>query len=347
MPESLLAETILAFLWAILISVFAIPSIIYLAYRKHLLDIPDNRKVHEGSIPRLGGVAVFASLMSALTIFGDFSNPNESIQQILAGCVLLFFTGMKDDVAPISAFKKFFVQLLAAGIIIFIGDIRITNLHGFLEIYEIDNIGISYAFSLIMIIAITNSINLIDGLNGLAGSLIVLMSTAFGILFFQLNSSLTILAFCLSGALIGFLRYNFFGGKIFMGDSGSLVSGFVISVLAIYFIESDISLDSRTPHLAIAILVIPLFDTIRVFIIRTLKGRSPFSPDKNHIHHRLLDLGFSQVSTVMTLLGLNLIAILVVLYTERLNINLFVLSISLIAFILSLIFKFFGSKEDE
>jgi len=347
MPESLLAETIFAFLWAILISIFAIPSIIYLAYRKHLLDIPDNRKVHEGSIPRLGGLAIFASLMSALTIFGDFSNPRESIQQILAGCVLLFFTGMKDDVAPISAFKKFFVQVLAAGIVIFIGDIRITNLHGFLEIYQIDNIGISYAFSLIMIIAITNSINLIDGLNGLAGSLIVLMSTAFGILFFQFNSTLTILAFCLSGALIGFLRYNFFGGKIFMGDSGSLVSGFVISVLAIYFIESDTSLDSRTPHLAIAILVIPLFDTIRVFIIRTLKGRSPFSPDKNHIHHRLLDLGFSQVSTVMTLLGLNLVAILVVLYTERLNINLFVLSISLIAFILSLIFKFFGSKEDE
>lgn len=198
-----------------------------------------------------------------------------------------------------------------------------------------------------MIIAITNSINLIDGLNGLAGSLIVLMSTAFGLLFYQEGSSLTILAFCLSGSLIGFLRYNFFEGKIFMGDSGSLVSGFVISVLTICFIESDISMDSKTPHMAIAILVIPLFDTIRVFIIRTLNGKSPFSPDKNHIHHRLLNLGFSQVSTVLALLGLNLIAIVTVLYSPRLNINLFVLSISTIAFVLSLIFKFFNVKESE
>lgn len=170
-------DLILTFVWSFFVSVFSIPSIIFVAHIKKLLDEPNARTVHDELTPRLGGLAIFAGFMSAITIFGQISF---GIQQLLAGCMILFFIGVKDDIVSVSAFKKFFVQVLATGIILFIGDIRITSFQGFLGIYELD-LGFSYAFSFLVIIGLTNSINLLDGIDGLAGSIVVFICVVLGI----------------------------------------------------------------------------------------------------------------------------------------------------------------------
>ncbi|MDN5204017.1 MraY family glycosyltransferase [Fulvivirgaceae bacterium BMA10] len=294
---------VLSILWAFLVAVFAVPSIIFVSYTKKLLDEPNHRSTHESLIPRLGGLAIFAGFMSALTIFGDLG---DGVQQLLAGCLIIFFIGVKDDIITVSAFKKFFVQLLAAGIVMIIADIRITSFQGLFGIYDLE-IGVSYAFTFFVIIGVTNAINLIDGLDGLAGCVVVLISLTFGTYFYIYDSAYAYVAFCLAGGVLGFLKYNIHKAKIFMGDTGSLLCGFIIAVMAIQFVEMKII--ESAPAVTIGILIIPIFDTTRVFAIRIFNGRWPFHPDRNHIHHRLLDVGFSQLAVVILLIGMNLLVI--------------------------------------
>jgi len=304
----MLYNSVLSFCWAFLIAVFAIPSIVYVAHIKKLLDEPNVRTVHESLTPRLGGLAIFAGFMSALTIFGSLEN---GVQQVLAGSIIIFFIGLKDDVVPVSAFKKFFVQVLAAGIVMFVADIRISDFKGMLGLYEVEN-GISYVVTFLVIIGITNAINLIDGVDGLAGVIVMIITSTFGVYFYlyggELLGGYSYVAFSLLGSVMGFLRYNFHKAIIFMGDTGSLVSGFILSILGIQFVRME-AFDA-SPSIAIAVLIIPIMDTLRVFLLRILNGTSPFAPDKNHIHHRLMDLGFSQVMTVFLLALINLLAIL-------------------------------------
>lgn len=300
--------SILGFLWAFLIAIFAIPSVINVAHMKKLLDEPNLRTVHEELTPRLGGLAIFAGFISAVTIYGKLE---QGIQQLLAGAIVIFFIGLKDDIISVSAFKKFFIQILAAGIVLFIGDIRITNFQGMLGIWEL-NQGISYAFSFLVIIGITNAFNLIDGLDGLAGTIVSLVCLFFGICFlFSDGGAYSVVAFSLLGSVLGFLRYNLHRAIIFMGDTGSLVSGFIIAVLAVKFVE--IRPVANAPALAIGVLFIPILDTLRVFILRIFAGDSPFAPDKNHIHHKMVELGFSQIFTVF-LLGFINIAVIITMF---------------------------------
>jgi UDP-GlcNAc:undecaprenyl-phosphate GlcNAc-1-phosphate transferase len=307
----------LSFLWAFLVALFAVPSIIYIAHLKNMLDTPNVRTVHESLTPRLGGVAVFAGFMSSLTIFADLSN---GIQQLLAGCIVLFFVGLKDDLVSISVAKKFVGQLLATGIVMIMADIRVTSFQGILGIHELP-VGISYAFTFLAIVGITNAINLIDGLDGLAGTIVLIITSTYGYYFLRYGGpgygNYVFVSVCLIGGMLGFLRYNFHRASIFMGDTGSLVCGFIVSILTIQFIEMGLKVGqpfaSSSPSVAIGILFVPLFDTLRVFIVRMMAGRSPFAPDKNHIHHRILAMGFQQISTVMLLGLLNLVVILFVI----------------------------------
>ena len=308
---------ILAALWALLIALFAVPSIVSVAHLKKLFDAPNDRSVHQTPTPRLGGVAVLAGFMSALVIFAPLGN---GVQHLLAGCILLFFAGLKDDLVTISVAKKFLSQLLATGVVMLMADVRITSFQGILGIETLP-LGVSYGFTLVFIVGITNAINLIDGLDGLAGTLVLIISSTLGYYFYQYGgaafSNYAFVAVCLLGGMLGFLRYNFHKANIFMGDTGSLVCGFIVSVLAIQFIEMGNTaghpLGSAAPAVALAILFVPLFDTSRVFVLRMLAGKSPFAPDKNHIHHRLLGLGFSQIGTVLLLGALNLTIILFVI----------------------------------
>ncbi|WP_048922313.1 glycosyltransferase family 4 protein [Rufibacter radiotolerans] len=301
---------LLSFSWSFFIALFAIPSIVYVAHLKNILDQPNKRTVHVSLTPRLGGLGVFAGFMSALTIFGDLTN---GVQQVLAGCIILFFGGLKDDLVSISAFKKFFMQVLSTGVVMFIADIRITSFQGIFGIHELP-IGLSYGFTFFTIVGITNAINLIDGLDGLAGTIVTIIVATFGFFFWYAHledyANYAGVAVCLIGGLLGFLRYNFYKARIFMGDTGSLLCGFVVSIMAIQFIEMRFVPSS--PSVALGVLFVPLFDTLRVSFIRIMKGMSPFSPDKNHIHHRILAMGFSQVSTVLILALLNVLVILFV-----------------------------------
>ncbi len=295
---------------AFLISYFSIPVIIEVAKYKKLYDEPDPRKVHKKVIPTLGGLGIFAGFVLA-TLLGAPPSGGNGLQYFIAAGLVIFFLGIKDDILILSASKKFLGQLFAAAIIIKFGGIQLNNMYGFLGIYELPHTA-SILLTLFTIIVVTNSFNLIDGIDGLAASLGILTSLVFGWYFFQTNHVLyAIMALSLAGSLGGFLIYNFNPARIFMGDTGSLLIGLINSVLVIKFINvasqpgSPMPLDSA-PALGFAILMIPLFDTLRVVSIRVFNRRSPFCPDRNHIHHFLLDLGLKHSAIVFTCLVSNI-----------------------------------------
>lgn len=342
-----LIDSILPFLWAFVVAVFAVPSIVYVAHVKNLLDEPDQRRLHQDRTPRLGGMAIFAGFASALTIFGrlDFT-----IQRVVAATLLLFFIGLKDDIISMSAFKKFFVQVLATGIVIFVGDVRITNFHGFLGVYELQE-GVSYGFTFLVITGITNAINLIDGLDGLAGTLVFIIAGTFGVYFMLYGGDsfdpYAKLCFCLMGGVAGFLRYNMHKAIVFMGDTGSLVCGFLVAVLAVKFLDLAGQTVESTPSLAVATLVIPIFDTARVFAIRILNGRSPFSPDKNHIHHVLKAAGMGQLAIVGTLAAVNILFIVLADYFSYLGDTVLIGAITIIFLIVGVAMEVFKPSEKQ
>lgn len=294
---------------AFLISFFAIPVIIKVAVSKKLFDEPDERKVHKHVIPTLGGLGIFSGFILA-TLIGAPPTASGILQYFVAACMVIFFLGIKDDILILSASKKFLGQLLAAGIIIKFGGIQIHSMYGFMGIYELPNTA-SILLTLFTIIVVTNSFNLIDGIDGLAGSLGIFTSLIFGLYFYMTGQVLyAVMAISLVGSLVGFLIYNFNPAKIFMGDTGSLMIGLLNSIFVIRFITTasdplfGFPIESA-PAIGFAILMVPLFDTLRVVTIRAIKRRSPFSPDRNHIHHFLLDLGFNHKMIVATCLVSN------------------------------------------
>jgi len=309
-------EIILLIATSFMVCIYAIPSIITVAKLKNLYDKPEERKIHTIKIPRLGGVAIFTAFAISLLVFGE-SSMVEGIRYISAAGLVLFISGLKDDVVILSPQKKLLAQLLAAGLVTVMADIRITDFHGVFGVNEIPYF-VSIALSMFMIIVITNSMNLIDGADGLAGSLGLIMTLTFAYFFYtQGETNWAMLAFSLSGALLGFLFFNFNPAKIFMGDAGSLTLGFLLSVFAIHFIEyhspaagNYLRLKSA-PGIAVAILIIPLYDTLRVFLLRALKKTSPFKADKNHLHHWLIKIGLGHKQVSLILSGVNLLFILI------------------------------------
>jgi UDP-GlcNAc:undecaprenyl-phosphate/decaprenyl-phosphate GlcNAc-1-phosphate transferase len=317
--DNILLSAALAFL----ITFFAIPVIIQVAKDKKLFDEPDERKVHKTVIPTLGGLGIFAGFIIA-TLMGVPSAITSELQYFAAAATVIFFLGIKDDILVLSASKKFIGQLIAAGIIIKFGGIQITNMHGFLGIYEIPHIA-SIVLSIFTIIVITNSFNLIDGVDGLAGSLGFLTTLVFGSYFFYAGQlTYAVIALALAGSTIGFLLYNFSPAKIFMGDTGSLLLGLINSILVIKFINiagnpaSNLPIEAA-PAIGFSILMIPLFDTLRVFSLRILDRRSPFSPDRTHVHHFLLDLGLSHRMVTITCVTVNIAFIALAFFLRSLG----------------------------
>lgn len=302
------------------VTFLAIPVIITVAERKKLFDIPDERKIHETPIPSLGGLGIFAGFVLACLISIQFQRSNE-MQYFLAAAFVIFFLGLKDDILVISPIKKFIGQVLAAFLIIYKGGVQLSSMHGFMGIHELPE-----SFSLLLtyftVIVIINSFNLIDGIDGLAGSLGLMTSIIFGFYFLQNNMiGYAILAFSLAGSVAAFLIFNFQPAKVFMGDTGSLLIGLITSILAVKFIDAANATDVAypliaSPALAFTILMIPLLDTLRVFGIRIFNRRSPFSPDRNHIHHMLLDRGLSHRTITLGLVAVNLLFVVVV-YSMR------------------------------
>ncbi|MEO6187844.1 MAG: MraY family glycosyltransferase [Ginsengibacter sp.] len=317
---------------AFLITFFSIPVIIEVAKEKKFFDEPDERKVHKAVIPTLGGLGIFAGFIIA-TLLGVPPSTADVLQYFMAAIMLIFFLGIKDDILILSATKKFIGQLIAAAIIIKFGGVQITNMHGFLGINEIPHTA-SILLSLFTIVVITNSFNLIDGVDGLAGSLGLLTSGIFGAYFVAAAQPMyAVMAFSLSGSLLAFLIYNFSPAKIFMGDTGSLLIGILNSVFVIKFITvasdplSPLAFESA-PALGFAILIVPLFDTLRVVSLRILNRRSPFIPDRNHIHHFLLEIGLSHKIISIVCVLTNIIFILLAYVLRSYGATLVILSLT-------------------
>lgn len=315
---------ILGALTCFIIVYVSIPSIIKVAKLKHLFDFPEARKAHKTERPTLGGLAIFAGIIFSFSFWtAQMYFPIR--QYVIAAMVILFFIGIKDDIIIISPLKKLIGQILAAFIVVYFGELRLTSFHGVFGIYSLPE-WISITVSIFSILVIINSINFIDGIDGLAAGIGIIACLVFGVfLYYYGENVLSLLAFSLFTALLAFMKYNFSPAKIFMGDTGSLLVGFILSILCIRFVEINKSAtaafitSSFSPVLAISVLIVPLSDMLRIFCLRIFYGKSPFSPDRNHIHHCLLDLGMSHRTASFTLYGTSIFFIAITILLRKMN----------------------------
>lgn len=289
------------------LSVAGMPSIIFTAIKYRLFDRSDShRKAHKLHISRLGGVAIFCSFAITTLLFAAMVNYKQA-NFLLTSSIVLFALGLKDDLYGVSAKIKFLLQLVVAVILVVLGEFRLTSLYGVFLVWEV-NVFWGSLFSIVVIIFVNNAFNLIDGVDGLAGTLGVLATLSFGIFFAVANAlPYAFIAFAMMGAICGFLVFNYSPAKIFMGDTGALIVGLVSVALAIKFIElNKIGSSAKlyfysAPAIAVAVLLVPIFDSLRIFFIRMLHKKSPFRGDRNHVHHRLQRLGFSSNQIVLCL----------------------------------------------
>lgn len=286
---------LLCFISAFVVTLICIPQVITLINKYKFYDIPNARKEHSQPIPTMGGIAIIAGMMMALFLWFPFTNQLGQISFFFSITVLLGL-GIMDDLKDLSAKYKLIIQIGLAAIIALTG-IRITSLEGLFGIEELP-MAAQYTFTIVTIVGITNAFNLIDGIDGLAGGIGFMSLITLG-LFLTMNGDINtaLIAFSLAGGILAFLYFNLNPAKIFMGDTGSLLLGFVISVLCIRLLQVNAaSLNPVLPHAPVfvaTIVMIPVFDTIRVFSIRIWQGKSPFEADKTHIHHLLTNQGYS------------------------------------------------------
>jgi len=322
-------------LTAFLLTWFSIPTIVRVANAKGLYDKPTARSSHKINTPTLGGVAIFIGFTVAAALFAGISRSRELLF-VLTGLIVLFFTGIKDDILVIDPVKKLLGQIVAATVVVLFGDVRLTGFYGFLGIGEI-----SYAMSLLLsvfvFLVIINGFNLIDGIDGLAAGIGVLTAAVFGVWFiFVGNDFAAVLCFSLVGSLLAFLWFNLFGkkNKIFLGDCGSLILGLMLSVFTVKFLEANLITAGAlhvfaAPVVAFSVLIIPLFDTLRIVVLRVVKGRSIFEAGRYHLHHKLVDIGLSHLQTTLILLAVNAFFILLA-YLLQNTVDIFLLIIILV-----------------
>ncbi len=298
---------LLAFVTAFVVAMITMPPLIRMIFRFKLFDVPDLRKEHVSPIPTMGGIASGIGMIAACLLWLDFTRDSFMVSFFFSIGVLLA-VGIMDDLKNMPARYKLALQV-AVGCLIAFSGVRITSFNGLFGIYDLP-VTAQYSFTILAIAGITNAFNLIDGIDGLAGGLGFMSLVILGLfLTMSGDSNNAIIAFALGGGLLGFLYYNFNPARIFMGDTGSLVLGFVVSVLCIRLIQLNTSMTSpvltHVPIFALSVVAIPVFDTLRVFAIRIWQGRSPFSPDKNHIHHLLTCNGWSHSFTSKIICGVH------------------------------------------
>ncbi len=309
-------QIFLSIFTAFIISLMMIPALIKIAGERNIFDEPGLRKLHTSKTPLLGGVAIFSGTIISFLFFS--ANYFESSQlYVLTSLIILFIAGFIDDLHPLRPGVKLFLQVIAAAITVLFADIDCSGLHGLFGIHTLTGIYPSIV-SILLILVIVNAFNFIDGIDGLAGSIGVVSTACFGFLFLSLNDNLSaFLSLALCGSLLAFLIYNFSPAKIFMGDTGTLVTGFILSLLTIQLTEETRTTASTfqwlnyqsAPVIALALLIIPVIDFIRVTSIRMLQGQSPIHADNNHIHHVMVDSGMSHRKATLLLIFVNLLFI--------------------------------------
>lgn len=343
-------EIIVGFLTSFIVVLVTTPSLIKVAKLKQLVDIPgEERKLHIRRVPTIGGIIIFAAILFAFSLWLPTTARVEyevlleratDLKYLTAALIILFFVGVKDDIIGVSPIKKLLALSFVGFILVIMGDFRIGNFDGLLGLYEIPYWA-SVLLSFFVYIVIVNAFNLIDGVDGLAASQGFIIAIFFAVWFYLMgNQTLVLLSAVLAGALLGFLFFNFNPAKIFMGDSGSMTIGVIVSLLAIWLINKDNSMMAypfdqiRTPIMAMALLAYPLTDTLRIFTIRALKGKSPFGADKNHIHHRMLENGLNHKQIVLSVLIYSILIVVLAVLLAGLEPNLVLVSLLLFDFLL-------------
>jgi len=300
---------------AMVVSMSTFPAIFNISEAKHLMDEPGERSIHSKKTPTLGGVGLYISLVVVITLIGGVLD-TKILMLILGSLTILFFLGLKDDLLMLSPRKKLFGQIIAAMVLIVFTDTRIVGLSGLFGV-TIMPYWVSVGFTLFVYILIINAYNLIDGVDGLAGSLALIASAAFAFIAVKIRDvTMATTAVATIGALLPFLRLNLSKNKkIFMGDTGSMLVGFLVAFYSVRFIGTTQTAPTSlffnsAPVMVLSIVFFPLLDTFRIFMYRLfILKKSPFSADKNHLHHKFLDIGFSHIQTTSYIVILNIMLI--------------------------------------
>ena len=338
------AISILTAVNSFLIVYYIIPKISWVIISRNLNDKPNGRSSHKTSTPTMAGISFFITLIIILFFIQYFDNENIGLN-LIASSTLIFMVGLKDDLVVSSPRVKLIMESLATLFLFFNSAMEVSNLQGFLGIYEIPEI-IAYIGSVLIAITIINAYNLIDGIDGLAATVALVIFSIFGLMFYVLHQYFYFLL-CLSliGMLLAYLVYNFSSKKkIFMGDTGSLLIGFCIAFLTLKFIAIDVSnynvLNFKPENgliIVVAILCIPIFDLFRVIGVRLLNGKSPFFPDRNHSHHILIDNGISHFSASMLLGFINYAMVIIIIWLSSIFNSVMMVLILMMAFCLFLV----------
>lgn len=332
-------------MFSFFITFFSIPTITKISRRKNLMDEPGIRSSHIRKIPNLGGIAIFYSIGICISIFAN--ELFDFYKFLFASLIVLLYVGVMDDIVVMRAYKKLVAQIVVSLMIVIGSDIRIRSLFGLFGINEI-NYFISVVVTIITFIILINAFNLIDGIDGLAGGYSLVCSALFGISYYRLgeyNYPLVILSVIIIGSVLAFLYYNlsnFRAVKIFMGDTGSMLLGFLLAFTCICFIDIFIDKDltnvpsyhlKSAPVIAVAILILPIVDTLNVIIVRLWNKKSPFVADKNHIHHKLLKLDLSHKRSSFYIISYYLFIVAVAYFLRHTNVNLLLVIILSLGFL--------------
>ena len=332
-------------LFSFVITFYSVPTIIRISRRKNLMDEPGQRSSHLRKIPNLGGIAIFYSIGICASVFAY--EIFDLYKFLFASLIILLYIGVMDDIMVMRAYKKLIAQILVSVLIVMGSDVRIRSFFGIFGIYEL-NYYFSVIFTVVTFIILINALNLIDGIDGLAGGYSLLCSALFGISYFRLGSynyPLVILSVCIIGSVLAFLYYNmsnYRNTKIFMGDTGSMLLGFLLAFTAVCFI--DIFIDKKipgmpryylqaAPAIAVAILILPIVDTLNVIIVRLIIGKSVLSADKNHIHHKLLRMNLTHRRSSFYIMCYYLMIVAVAYYLRHIEVNLLLVVVLFLGFI--------------
>ena len=327
---------IITFALSAIISMYAVMKILFITKSRKIYDLPDDtRKIHGAEIPSLGGIGIFIGFIM-VTTFMWLGHPL-SINYMLPSAILLFFTGIYDDLMNMKATKKLVAQLIASSLIVLISNVRIGSLHGIMGIETLPYM-VSFIITTLGCTLFINAFNFIDGIDGLAGVIAILYTSILGALFVAFHfEGNAIVAFSLAGATLGLLVFNIAPAKIYMGDTGSMMLGFTVFVLSLIFLEnyknttlhsnqdayryglSIIHSERGALLIIISILFLPIYDAIRVFVLRISKGLSPFKADRTHLHYYLIDAGFGHTASVGIILSTNILIIAAAFLTQDMN----------------------------
>ncbi|QDH81239.1 undecaprenyl/decaprenyl-phosphate alpha-N-acetylglucosaminyl 1-phosphate transferase [Echinicola soli] len=313
-------NVLFSFIAAFCMGLAIFPFVIKWIKGSNLMDLPGGRKIHKEAIPSMGGLGILTAFSLSI-VFGLSQIPSNRYQYLLISLGILFLIGFLDDWKGLSAFHKLIGQLVAFGLVVVLGEVRLVSFYGFLGVGELP-LWISYSLSVFLFVGLTNAYNLVDGLDGLAGTLGLISCSFLGTWFLFTNHVIEgTICFIMTGSLLSFLVYNWHPARIFMGDTGSLPVGFFIAAFLLLFVQFNGKLPDYSPYkfhapitTGLMLMVVCCYDTLRVIVRRLKRGKSPFSPDKSHVHHFLMRMGYRHDQVTLLLGGIKCVLIILALF---------------------------------